>query len=180
MEQKQRERNISALEWFDAIIVSLTLVSIILFFLVRTARVEGSSMVPTLTSGDQVVARSFIYRPSRGDIVLIDGYIDLGKPIVKRVIGISGDEIDINFETGDVYVNGEVIEENYISAPTTRFFDVQFPVVVPEGHLFLLGDNRPVSKDSRSSEIGMIDERDVLGKVIFRLFPLDGFGGVYN
>lgn len=178
MDEKQRKRNISALEWFDSIVISLTIMLILLSFFIRTARVEGRSMVPTLSSGDQVIARSLFYEPARGDIVVIDAFTEFGAPIVKRVIGVEGDVIDINFDTGEVFLNGELLEEEYISAPTTLSFDVQFPVTVPQGHLFLMGDNRPISEDSRSSAIGMIDKRDVLGKAIFRIFPLSEFGGI--
>ncbi|MFV0414439.1 MAG: signal peptidase I [Oscillospiraceae bacterium] len=178
MNQKQRERNIAVLEWFDAIVFSLTLVLVILVFVVRTVRVDGTSMVPTLQDGDQLLARSILYTPQRGDIVVVDGYIQYGEPIVKRVIGLGGDEININFETGEVFVNGQLLQEPYISAPTTRAFDVEFPLIVPEGKVFLMGDNRPASKDSRHSDIGFIDERDILGKVFVRILPVTSFGEV--
>lgn len=178
MDQKQRERNTSILEWFDAVIFALVLVLTILVFIVRTVRVDGSSMVPTLTDGDQLLAYSLGYTPQRGDIIVVDGYTQYGEPLVKRVIGIGGDTIDINFNTGDVYVNGQLINEPYISAPTTRSADITFPLVVPEGMLFVMGDNRPYSMDSRFSEIGFIDERDVLGKVVFRLLPVGQTGKV--
>lgn len=178
MEQKQREKNISMLEWYDALVFALTLVLILLLFVVRSVNVDGASMEPTLQNGDQLLARSLLYTPQRGDIVVIDGYTHFGAPLVKRVVGIGGDKIFINFDTGEVFVNDILLEEPYISAPTTRGFDVVFPVTVPEGQVFLLGDNRPNSKDSRHSDIGFIDERDILGKVIFRIMPFSGFGGV--
>lgn len=178
MEQTQRERNMAALEWFDSVVFALAAVLLILLFLFRTVQVDGTSMIPTLQNGDQLIALSAFYEPAREDIVVVDGYIDFGAPIVKRVIGVEGDVIDIDFATGDVFVNGKRLDEPYISAPTTRKFDVDFPVTVPEGHLFLMGDNRPGSKDSRDSEIGMIDKRDVLGKAILRLAPLNKFGGI--
>lgn len=178
MEQKQRERNISALEWFDSIITALAFVLVILVFFLRTSRVDGRSMNPTLQSGDRVIARSLFYKPDRGDIVIVDGMTNFGSSLVKRVIGVEGDTIDIDFDKGIVYLNGVSLEEDYIAAPTNLSFDIEFPVTVPEGKLFLLGDNRPNSEDSRSSLIGMIDERDVLGKVIFRIYPFDEFGGV--
>lgn len=178
MEPEQRQRNIAVLEWFDALIFALTLVLVILLFVVRTITVIGSSMEPTLHDGQQLFVRSILYEPRHGDIVVVDGYTMYGEPLVKRVIGLSGDEVDINFGTGEVRVNGEVLNEPYISALTTRGFDVAFPVTVPENHVFLLGDNRPNSKDSRDSEIGMIDKKDILGKAIFRILPFDVFGAV--
>lgn len=178
MDQKQREKNTAVLEWFDSLIFALALVLLVLLFVVRTINVDGSSMEPTLQDGQQLLARSLFYKPERGDIVVIDGYISYGKPLIKRVIGVGGDTIDINFETGDVMVNGIVQEEPYISAPTLNQYDVSFPLTVPEGKLFLMGDNRPHSKDSRDSEIGFIDERDIQGKVFFRLFPISVFGQI--
>ena len=178
MDQLQREKNTSILEWFDSLLFALTLVLILLLFVVRTVNVDGESMVPTLQDGDQLLARSLLYTPESGDVVVVDGYTKFGAPLVKRVIGVGGDTVDIDFDKGIVMVNGVVLEEPYISAPTTRAFDVSFPVTVPEGQLFLLGDNRPFSKDSRHSEIGFIDERDILGEVVFRLMPVSSFGTV--
>lgn len=178
VEQQQREKNTTVLEWFDALVFSLTLVLLILLFIVRTVNVDGESMVPTLQDSDQLIARSILYQPQRGDIVVIDGYTSFGEPLVKRVIGVGGDTIDIDFEKGEVFVNNELLEEPYISDLTTRAFDVRFPVTVPQGHVFLMGDNRPYSKDSRHSDIGFIDERDILGKVIFRILPIGQFGAV--
>lgn len=176
MEQKQREKNAVFLEWFDALLFALTVVLILLLFVVRTVRVDGTSMVPTLNDGDQVFARSVLYTPQRGDIVVVDGYTSYGEPLVKRVIGVGGDVVDINFETGDVFVNGELLDEPYIAEPTTTSYDVSFPLTVPEGKLFIMGDNRNRSKDSRHSDIGLVDERDILGEAFFRMLPINKFG----
>lgn len=178
MEQRQRESNTHVLEWFDALLFALTLVLFILLFLVRTVNVDGISMVPTLQDNDQLLARSIAYKPARGDIVVVDGYTSYGAPLVKRVIGVGGDVIDIDFEVAEVYVNGELQSEPYIAEPTERQFDIKFPLTVPEGYLFLMGDNRNLSKDSRHSEIGFIDERDILGKAFFRIMPFTEFGPV--
>lgn len=178
MDAKQRERNTAVLEWFDAVIFALTLVMVILVFVVRTVRVDGVSMAPTLQNGNQLLARSIFYTPQRGDIVVVDGYITYGAPLVKRVIALGGDTVDINFETGEVFINGELITEPYISDLTTRKFDMEFPLVVPEGKVFLMGDNRPSSLDSRSTSIGFVDEKDILGKVFIRLLPTSYFGEV--
>ena len=98
--------------------------------------------------------------------------------MAKRVIGVGGDKSDIDLDKGTVAVNGELLDEPYISAPTKRRFDVEFPLTVPEGTVFLMGDNRPSSLDSRSTEIGFIDQRDILGKVFVRILPVDNFGGI--
>jgi signal peptidase I len=178
MDTRQREKNTTLLEWFDSILVALTITMLILTFVMRTVRVNGISMEPTLINGEQIIARSLLYEPAAGDIVIVDSGISYGEPLVKRVIGAGGDTININFETGEVFVNDKLIEEKYISAPTTRAFDVSFPLTVPNGKVFLMGDNRPLSKDSRSSEIGLIDKRDILGKVFLRLFPINRLGTV--
>ncbi len=178
MERAQRERNTSILEWFDALLFALTIVLIVLLFFVRTVNVDGSSMLPTLQDGEQLLARSILYTPKRGDVVVIDGYTGFGKPLVKRVIAVGGDTVNIDFEEGNVYVNDVLLDEPYISERTHRAFDVTFPLEVPQGKLFLMGDNRPYSKDSRHSDIGLIDERDLLGEVIFRILPVDRFGPV--
>lgn len=178
MDQRRREKNTAMLEWFDALIMALVIVLVVLLFVVRTVNVDGVSMVPTLQNGDQLLARSLLYTPARGDIVVVDGYTNYGEPLVKRVIGLGGDTVDIDFETGEVRVNGNLLEEPYLNGPTTRKWDVEFPLVVPEGYLFLMGDNRPDSLDSRNSGIGFIDERDILGEVIFRILPVESFGAV--
>lgn len=178
MNQQRREKNTTILEWFDALLFALTLVLFLMLFVIRTVNVDGSSMVPTLHNGEQLIVRSILYTPQRGDIVVVDRYTHFQLPLIKRVIAVGGDLVDIDFETGNVYVNGVLLEEPYIAAPTTRSFDVTFPVTVPEGQLFLMGDNRLESKDSRHSDIGFIDQRDVLGKVIFRIMPLNKMGRV--
>lgn len=178
MDQRRREKNMMIQEWFDALLLALTLVLLLLLLVVRTVHVDGISMEPTLRNGDQMIARSLLYTPRQGDIVVVDAYTSFGKPLVKRVIGLGGDEVDINFETGEVLVNGEVLDEPYISAPTTTSYDVKFPVIVPNGYLFLLGDNRPRSNDSRHTDIGFVDEKDILGEVVFRLLPFDSLGGL--
>lgn len=118
-----------------------------------------------------------LYTPQRGDVVVVDGY-SIRRPVVKLHIALGGDTVDINFETGAVTLNGAVLEEPYISASTTTGYDVEFPVTVPEGCVFVMGDNRPRSLDGRSTEVGFIDERDILGKVLLRVFPLSSFGKI--
>ena len=163
------------LEW-----EGFALAVIVLFFVfaVRIITVSGVSMQPTLYGGDRVAVQSMLYTPQRGDVVVVDGYINYGDPLVKRIIALGGDTVDINFETGAVTLNGAVLEEPYISAPTTTGYDVEFPVTVPEGCVFVMGDNRPRSLDGRSTEVGFIDERDILGKVLLRVFPLSSFGKI--
>lgn len=165
-------------EWYDALVTALAAVVVIFLFGVRVVTVSGSSMEPTLASGESVLVQTLTGGIERGDIVVADSYTSYGDPIIKRVIGTGGDVIDIDFATGTVTRNGEVLQEAYISAPTTTGYDVAFPLTVPQGQVFLMGDNRPRSKDSRSSEIGCVDERALLGKVVLRIRPLERFGAI--
>ncbi len=168
----------SLFEWYDSLVFALAAIVLIFVFVVRIITVSGHSMEPTLWGGDRVAVQSMLYTPQRGDVVVMDGYINYGDPLVKRIIAVGGDTLDIDFATGTVTRNGEVLDEPYISARTTLSYDVSFPLTVPEGTVFVMGDNRPNSLDSRSSEVGLIDERDILGKVLLRIFPLGRFGAI--
>lgn len=176
--EKKKKRQLSFLEWCEALVMGWVIVAVIFSFLFRVILVSGSSMVPTLTNGDRLLVQSINYKPQRGDIVIVDGYIDYGKPLVKRVIAMEGDTVDINFATGDVSVNGEVLNEPYIAECTNRAGDIEFPITLEENQIFVMGDNRNYSEDSRNSDIGCLDRRDILGKAIFRLSPFDKMGRI--
>ena len=177
MEPKQSKEN-ALFEWYDSLVFALAVIVLFFVFAVRIITVSGVSMQPTLYGGDRVAVQSMLYTPQRGDVVVVDSYSRYGDMLVKRVVGVGGDVIDIDFESGIVYRNGEALEEPYVLGPTTLSYDIQFPITVPQGSVFLLGDNRNGSKDSRSSEIGCIDERDLLGKVLWRLTPFSKIGKV--
>lgn len=164
------------LEWYEALIFAVVVMVVSFSFVFRITLVDGDSMQPTLSDQDRLIVWAAGYEPQRGDIVILDSYISYGSPLVKRVIAMSGDTIYIDYSTGTVMVNGEVLEEPYIMEPTYLQGDVTFPLTVPEGKIFVMGDNRNGSKDSRVSEVGCIDTRDILGKVIFRLMPFDQIG----
>ncbi len=153
------------------IIASFMLVYVLFF---RAVVVVGDSMNDTLVNGDRLllISRMLYRNPQQGDIIVAskDSFRD-GEPIVKRVIATEGQVVDIDFNTGTVYVNGEALQEDYISTPTISNSSVKFPLTVPKGCVFVLGDNRMNSLDSRSSQVGLIDEREILGKVIFLLIP---------
>ena len=168
--KKENRGKLSVFEAFEAIIGALVVITIIFTFFFRVFKVDGPSMKPTLHHNDRVIVSTVGYKPQKGDVVVISEAADLDEPIVKRVIAVGGDTVDINFTTGVVTVNGT--EEDYSKELTSQQFDIAFPITVPEGTVFVLGDNRPNSLDSRSTRVGCVDERFVVGKVLGRVFPL--------
>lgn len=157
------------------------LMAILLIFLIffRIIVVSGDSMYSTLVDGDYVLLlNNLLYpEPQQGDIVVISKEsFDNGSPIVKRVIATEGQTVDIDEMTATVYVDGISLEETYINTPTTHSGTTQFPLVVEEGCLFVMGDNRGVSLDSRDQRIGQVDRREVLGKAIYLMIPGSNHG----
>lgn len=157
----------------------LAVLTVIFVFFFRLVGVDGSSMYPTLVDHDYLVLESnFLYQNvEAGDIVVmsVDCFKDDG-PIVKRVIATGGQVVDIDFDTGSVYVDGVLQEETYIFEPTYRSYEelglaLEYPVTVPEGSVFVMGDNRNHSADSRYSPCGCVDESQILGKVLLILVP---------
>ena len=147
-------------------------------------------MLNTLHDKERVIISDLFYTPKKGDIVVISRNMDNSpnkdeyeQPIIKRIIATEGETVDIDFENGIVYVNGSPIAENYIKEPTYRSGDIEFPVRVKENCVFVLGDNRNDSSDSRFSTIGengMINEKYILGKAIYRVYPFNKIGGLYK
>lgn len=169
------------MEWVEAISISIMLVLLVFTFIIRQVVVEGESMAPTLETGDRLIISHLFYTPKQGDIIVIncEGEEKLNKTIVKRVIALEGQTVDIDFDTGTVTVDGVELEEDYVKEITTRNDgNFEYPVTVPEGCIFVLGDNRNHSTDSRSSMVGFLDENAVLGKVILRIYPFKSFGTV--
>lgn len=166
------------------VIWMLAVVTIIFVFFFRLVAVDGSSMYPTFVNADWLVLESnFLYKDvSRGDVVVLNVDVPtLDGPIVKRVIATGGQTVDIDFAAGAVYVDGKLQIEAYISEPTLLSGGLEFPVTVPEGCVFVMGDNRNNSHDSRFTDIGCVSTDRILGKVLFILFPgreTDGYGNV--
>lgn len=156
------------------LIYLLAAIVIVFLLLFRMVVVSGPSMYSTLWDGDWllVLGSAFYNDPQYGDIVIASKEsFDDGEPIVKRIIATEGQQVDIDFEAGIVYVDGVALEEEYTYTPTNMQEGMRFPLTVDEGCVFVMGDNRNKSKDSRSTEIGIVDEREILGKAIFLIFP---------
>lgn len=175
------------LEWIEVLCTALVMVVLIFTFVFRVATIEGESMLYTLEEGDKVVISNLNYEPAEGDIVVVSRNVQntikaettSNEPIIKRVIAVGGQTVDIDFKTGTVYVDGKALEEDYLGSPTYDKYDVDFPVYVPEGYIFILGDNRGNSMDSRDARIGeggLVDERYVLGRAIYRFMPFNKIG----
>ena len=166
-------------DWAESLVETLAVVILIFTLLFRFLGVQGSSMVPTLHERDWILVRNlYNTMPEHGDIIVLRKESFLDQPIVKRVIATEGDTIDIDFQTHEVKVNGETLYEPYINEETSRMGDMVFPQTVPEGCVFVLGDNRNGSTDSRFTEVGMIDKRYILGKAVFRILPFSRFGSI--
>ena len=169
----------SILDYLHDLVCILTAVVLLCLFCFRVVVVSGSSMYNTLLDGDYLllISNVFYRDPQPGDIVVASkDSFDNGAPIVKRVIAIEGQTVDIDFVAGIVYVDGVALEEDYTYTMTNMDEGVKFPLTVEKGHVFLMGDNRNRSKDSRSPEIGQVDRRELLGKAVFLFVPGTNFG----
>lgn len=177
MKDKKKNLLSDVYDWLETVVIAVAVVSVIFSFVFRIVSVSGDSMKNTLQNNDKLLISDVFYKPQVGDIIIVsrsDAYDKMQDqdPLIKRVIATEGQTVDINFETGEVFVDGKLIVEDYIKEPTFMSADVEFPVTVDDNCVFVLGDNRNESKDSRFSEIGMIPEDRVIGKALIRLFPL--------
>ena len=173
-QEKQTAKGRDLYEWVQSLVGSVLIVVAIFTFVIRMMGVDGHSMLNTLQHGDRLlVVNSLLYHDYKyGDIVILrkDGVFD-DDPIVKRVIAVEGQTVDIDFTEGIVYVDGEVLEEDYIREPTYVAEGTEFPLTVPEGSIFVMGDNRNGSSDSRDYRLGTVDTRYVIGKAAFLIYP---------
>ena len=173
-QEKQTAKGRDLYEWVQSLVGSVLVVVAIFTFVIRMMGVDGHSMLNTLQHGDRLlVVNSMLYHDYKyGDIVILrkDGVFD-DDPIVKRGIAGEGQTGDIDFAEGIVYVDGEALEEDYIREPTYTAEGTEFPLTVPEGSIFVMGDNRNGSSDSRDYRLGTVDTRYVIGKAAFLIFP---------
>ena len=174
-EVKQSKKSI-LLDYLKVIVITLIVTYGVLYF-VQISKVYGTSMLPTYHEGNIVLVDKVFYKhsePKRNDIVVVD-YKDANMKetfIIKRVVGIGGDHIEI--KDNELYLNGELLEEDYINGAMINSEDMV--VDVPEGKVFVMGDNRYIAMDSRYKDIGLVDVDDIVGKAVFVVFPFDRFG----
>lgn len=160
-------------EWVRSLVSAVLIITLTFTFAVRMMGVSGPSMIPTLQNGDRlIVVNSTICGDYEvGDIVIARKMSFSDEPIVKRVIATEGQTVDIDFELGRVYVDGVELHEDYINDLTYLQEGTEFPLTVPQGSVFLMGDNRNHSNDSRDDRLGPVEEQLIIGKAVFVLFP---------
>ena len=167
--------------WLQTFAVGLTVLVLLMVFVGRPVRVDGHSMDPTLNDGEIMLVRSLGYTPQAGDVVVLHKDFDAASaPIVKRVIATGGQTVQIDYAAGTVTVDGTVLEEDYILEPMVqKGWQTITEMTVPEGSVFVMGDNRNVSADSRDSTLGAVDQRYLLGQAVAVVFPLRDIKGLF-
>ena len=165
-------------DWAEALITALLFITILFSFFVRTIGVSGSSMEKTLHDGNYLIVSNLFYEPKAGDIVIITKKSFSEDSIVKRIIATEGQKVDIDFISGTVYIDDVAQNESYVNTKTNAYEGMNFPQVVPENCVFVLGDNRNRSEDSRDPALGMVDKSLIVGHVLFRIWPINSIGTV--
>ena len=173
----------SVMEWVETIVMAVVLVAVVFTFVARVITVDGVSMEPTYYNGDRVLVTKLAGQAQQGDVVIVVGALE--EPIIKRVVATEGQTVDFDPELGEVTVDGQPlpgsvfgIEDGITFVPDLPGMVLEFPQTVPEGCVFVLGDNRDNSTDSRFVAVGMVDQRNILGKVVFNLYPVSKIGFV--
>ncbi|MCD8322255.1 MAG: signal peptidase I [Oscillospiraceae bacterium] len=167
-------------EWIQCLVLALIACVLLFVFVARVIDVVGYSMVPTLDDGDKIIITRWAGDYEQGDIVVLRKETLREEPIVKRVIAVEGQTVDIDFTLGIVYVDGVALDEPYVNELTYTQEDFEGPITVPEGCVFVMGDNRNNSTDSRDARVGCVDTRYIMGKVVFRIMPLSKMGAIYG
>lgn len=181
--QFSKKKSSAWFEFMDIFISVILIITVINIFFFRVVKVDGESMLDTLHDEDRVVLKNFLYTPKNGDIVVVAPTEKLKSPIIKRVIATEGQSLKFNFKAGnkdaDVYVNGNLLNESYIYSPTNKG-NFYIPEIIPQGYVFVMGDNRSNSKDSRDNDVGLVDVKNILGKAEYIFMPFSRFGSPYK
>lgn len=163
--------------WVESLVFAVVILVLVNSFFFRTTVVDGSSMEPTLYEPEYLLVSKLFYNvPEKGDIITFYSAHYWDAVLVKRVIANEGDIVDIDYSTGNVLVNGEYLDEPYILERIRFEDDVDMPYEVPEGCVFVMGDNRNGSTDSRNTTVGPVKYETIIGKVLFRIFPFNRIG----
>lgn len=160
-------------EWIQAIFIAVIIVVILMTFGARRIKVDGTSMLDTLQDQDMVLVTTYYTPPKNGEIAVISHGEQYADPLIKRIIATQGQTIDIDYNKKQVIVDGVILDEPYIKEPTEKKGDMELPMVIPQGKVFVMGDNRNGSSDSRNHTIGIIDVDDIIGKAQCVIWPFD-------
>ncbi len=180
-EEKPQDIFAALFDWAEMFVTAITLVVLAMTFLFRHSPVVGNSMYPTLHNRDLLIVSNLPYEPKQGDIVVFQNAGLYEEPFVKRVIAVSGQTVDIDFDKWQVYVDGKPLKEDYVNydeLTAMRGSVFRFPLKLEEGYIWCMGDNRNNSTDSRDGRVGPVDTRFILGHCIWRIFPFDRFGSL--
>ncbi len=162
--------------WIRILVITAAVSFFVFFCAFRVVNVQGHSMEPTLIDGDRLVISGLFYDPRPGDVVVLSDRNGLHERLVKRIIATGGQTV--RFEEGKIYVDEELMEEPYLSVTETDPGPMGTVLEVPEGYVFVMGDNRPYSTDSRFPQVGYIAEKEIIGHVLFRFLPLGRAGQI--
>lgn len=162
--------------FLSTLLLCMTVIFVLFVCVFRLVSVDGDSMYPNLNNGDKIIVSDFLYTPDYGDIIAISKREAGTESMIKRVIALPGDTVMIDFDTHLISVNGKVIHESYsVTEPISEAGDFIYPLTVPEDSVFVLGDNRNNSLDSRYEEVGFIKLDEIGGKAIARILPAGSF-----
>jgi len=165
-------------DWVDSVVFAVTVVMLLFTFVFQIYVVKGSSMNPTLIEGWRVLAWDLFYSPEQGDVVIVDDNIPIGESIIKRVVATENQVVDIDKKTGEITVDGVPFDRPIPANEYNANGDREYPITVPEGFCFVMGDNRGVSYDSRYTAVGFIDSDSIIGKAVLIMSPLKEFGAI--
>lgn len=175
MKDERKNTATGAYEWLETVCCCLAAILFVFLFCIKTYTVSGNSMVPTLRAGDDLLVLSALYTPKAGDIVVLEETEELNEALIKRVVALEGETVDID-ASGQLTVDGTPFGDSHTELNLKG--DISFPLIVPEGCIFVLGDNRGSSLDSRYAIVGCPRTESVIGKAVFRYSPADSFGGI--